>query len=135
MTDEKVKLIMIGGVVAFITIIGSYFTIETYENHKQQEAIKFVNKELEKFKANAALAEEKNRLAREKLERANEAKILNAEVDKAKLEQQRKYNEEQAKIEQERIRKETSKEYQFWKLQKFKETTDKAEEKINEYCR
>ena len=134
MTDEKVKLIMIGGVVAFITIIGSYLTIEAYENHKQHEAIKFANKELEKFKANVALAEERNRLAREKLERINEAKRLNAEANKAKLEQQRKFNEEQAKIEQEKIKKETSKECQFWKLQQSKEATDKAEEKIKEYC-
>lgn len=64
---------------------------------------------------------------------STEEKVKEPSVQ-TKLELQRNLQEEKVRIEQEKIKKETSKECQFWRLQKSENTTDKAAEKIKEYC-
>lgn len=138
MTDEKIKLILIGGLVAFGTIIASYFTIQAYENYKMQKALEQIGQELQKIteetKVNVAIANERIRLESERRKKLNEEARRQAEAKKVEAEKQRIEREEQTKIEQEKVQKEKSKECQFWRLQKAKETSGRADEKIKEYC-
>src|SRR5690606_6556400 len=138
MTEEKIKLILIGGLVAFGTIIASYFTIQAYENYKMQKAPEQIGQELQKIteetKVNAALANERIRQESERRKKLTEEARRQAEIKKLEAERQRTEREKKAKMEQEKVQKETSKECQFWRLQKAKETSDRADEKIKEHC-